>query len=767
MSNLLCFLGVSNNTNLTTILEKLDAKLCNLYKLNPGSCARQLLGLPATTDIVFVIGKLLDYICTVQDVKVKVSATDLAGGYLADKVEVGDCLVKTITQDLLGNQKLNISIDFNCLKTKIPICIEVNCTECNTSCVPSWVNKLPVEYQCASNGANSVNIQQRQQDGCGNERWNNIETITWAGVSTVCNGTTSTITLGTDTLRPVQYAINQFPYTFQTSPIFSGLTPNTLYPFKARLTEFGCMFDGFATSASCQSGCIYTYTRTQNFTRNNCGVGCTGSVVSFNKNYCSSISVSDAQAIANNDATYTVQGQEYANANGVCDCACSCVAVSNGTINGSTQFNVGVSQSYSISGLTGTAPFSYTWSVSPSVGATITNANSAAPSIVFTNPSNYIIACVVQNCANTTCVGTHTLAKNITVNSVPCTAPTNVIANSNSPVTIGGTINLTSSSTGGTSYSWTGPSGFVSNLQNPTIPNSTLNMSGTYTVTVNSTGNCTATASTTVIVNNIPCTVPTAIITVTNPTCSGNTVNTNGKLTLTLHTNATKYALDIVTPYSSATVIPVGSADIVTGINTTNTYTVRIFNGSDACYQDYTHTITAPTCGNATCTTYNIQGTSTGATYSYDNCTTLNTVNGTLNSGQSVQVCAETGTVNGTNVTVTSLSPCQPSCTFPTNLSLVKSAQDASTVTIQVLAVNGATFKKCLGTVFSCGNSNCSTGDGNVNGTFVINLATGSSATYTVRVYNASGCGCYTDITRTIVNNFPTTCTGIQGCTIN
>lgn len=136
MSNLLCFLGVSNNTNLTTILEKLDAKLCNLYKLTPGSCARQLLGLPATTDIVFVLGKLLEYICTVQDVKVKVSATDLAGGYLADKIELGDCLVKTITQDLAGNQKLKLSIDYNCLKSKIPTCIEVNCSECSqNTCV--------------------------------------------------------------------------------------------------------------------------------------------------------------------------------------------------------------------------------------------------------------------------------------------------------------------------------------------------------------------------------------------------------------------------------------------------------------------------------------------------------------------------------------------------------------------------------------------------------------------------------------------------------
>jgi hypothetical protein len=158
MSNLMCFLGVPNNTNLTAILEKLDSKLCGLYNLKPDNCARQLLGLPVTTDIVYVIGKLLDYICTVQDVKVKVSATDLSGGYLIDKIDVGDCLIKTITQDLAGNQKLKISIDYVCLKTKIPTCIEVNCSECsqNTCVVP--VFGTPTVVCQGNNSIVNVNV---------------------------------------------------------------------------------------------------------------------------------------------------------------------------------------------------------------------------------------------------------------------------------------------------------------------------------------------------------------------------------------------------------------------------------------------------------------------------------------------------------------------------------------------------------------------------------------------------------------------------------
>jgi gliding motility-associated-like protein len=53
------------------------------------------------------------------------------------------------------------------------------------------------------------------------------------------------------------------------------------------------------------------------------------------------------------------------------------------------------------------------------------------------------------------------------------------------------------------SYSWTGPNGFVSNLQNPTIPNASLINAGNYTLTTTTLG-CVATASTTVTVNPLP-----------------------------------------------------------------------------------------------------------------------------------------------------------------------------------------------------------------------------------------------------------------------
>ena len=88
-----------------------------------------------------------------------------------------------------------------------------------------------------------------------------------------------------------------------------------------------------------------------------------------------------------------------------------------------------------------------------------------------------------------------------------------VTASSNSPLCNGGTLQLSTSAQG--TYSWTGPNGFTSNLQNPSIPNVTSVNAGTYTVTVNL-GGCTGTASTTVVVN------PSPTVSVSNTTvCAG------------------------------------------------------------------------------------------------------------------------------------------------------------------------------------------------------------------------------------------------------
>lgn len=85
------------------------------------------------------------------------------------------------------------------------------------------------------------------------------------------------------------------------------------------------------------------------------------------------------------------------------------------------------------------------------------------------------------------------------------------VANNDGPYCVGQTIHLTVNYQDGATYSWTGPGGFTSSLQNPTRPNCTLNMAGTYTC-VTTVGNQTTSATTEVVIYP----QPTANFTFTN-----------------------------------------------------------------------------------------------------------------------------------------------------------------------------------------------------------------------------------------------------------
>jgi hypothetical protein len=102
----------------------------------------------------------------------------------------------------------------------------------------------------------------------------------------------------------------------------------------------------------------------------------------------------------------------------------------------------------------------------------------------------------------------------VVVNPLP-----NITRSSNSPVCQGNTLNLTAS--GGATYAWSGPSGFSSALQNPSIPNVALNAAGVYSVTVTTALGCSASATTSVVVNPLPNITRSS----NSPVCQGNTLN--------------------------------------------------------------------------------------------------------------------------------------------------------------------------------------------------------------------------------------------------
>jgi len=112
---------------------------------------------------------------------------------------------------------------------------------------------------------------------------------------------------------------------------------------------------------------------------------------------------------------------------------------------------------------------------------------------------------------NTGCRGTASVS--VTVNPQPVATASN-----NGPVCIGSPLNLAGGPAGMITYSWTGPGGYSSNLQNPVVSSSaTAAMAGTYTLTVTNSNGCLGTATTTVTVN----TPPVAVASNNGPVCSG------------------------------------------------------------------------------------------------------------------------------------------------------------------------------------------------------------------------------------------------------
>ncbi|MFN4892360.1 MAG: hypothetical protein ACK5G0_01180, partial [Bacteroidota bacterium] len=84
-------------------------------------------------------------------------------------------------------------------------------------------------------------------------------------------------------------------------------------------------------------------------------------------------------------------------------------------------------------------------------------------------------------------------------------SPSGNAASSNSPICSGQTLNLSgSSSTSGVSYQWTGPNGFTSTQQNPSIGSATTAASGTYNLTVSVNGCAAPSVSVSVVVRQTP-----------------------------------------------------------------------------------------------------------------------------------------------------------------------------------------------------------------------------------------------------------------------
>ena len=208
--------------------------------------------------------------------------------------------------------------------------------------------------------------------------------------------------------------------------------------------------------------------------------------------------------------------------------------------------------------LTGNGANTYSWSPA-------TNLNTTSGATVISNTTTTrtytVTGTDINGCSATSSV------------QVVYSPAINPVAGSNTPFCPGGNINLTSTPSG-MSYQWSGPNGFSSTAQNPVISGAGAAEAGTYIVTVTDANNCTASASTVVLLT-IPVGATANIVsTVPSPLCGQGNANLNADPV----NGKSPYAYE----WTPATFLnsTTSKTPVATAINATTTYTVTI---TDAC----------------------------------------------------------------------------------------------------------------------------------------------------------------------------------------
>ncbi|MBI4944760.1 MAG: PKD domain-containing protein, partial [Bacteroidetes bacterium] len=372
-------------------------------------------------------------------------------------------------------------------------------------------------------------------------------------------------------------------------------------------------------------------------------------------------------------------------------------------------------------------------------GFTSASQNPTVINVSTSDAGTYSVSVTVSGCTGPEETTSVTIAP-------PPAAPT---AGNNSPICSGNTLSLTASTVSGATYLWSGPNGFTSASQNPTIAGITTAASGTYSVTA-TVGGCTGPAGTTSVTINQTPTAPTAGS--NSPVCEGN------NLSLTASTIAgTTYAWSGPNGFTSASQNPV-----ITPAATSDagTYSVNVTSIANGCVSN-TSTVTiivntipaAPVAGNNStiCSGSTLSLTAStiaGATYAWSgpNSFTSAVKNPTIASVTTaasgtysvyVTVSGCSGPSGTTSVTINQ-TPAPP--TIGSN-SPVCSGNDIS------LTANGtgATYNWSGPSSFTSANQN----------PLITSAATTNSGTYSVTTTSALGCTSARSTATVTVNQTP------------
>ena len=100
--------------------------------------------------------------------------------------------------------------------------------------------------------------------------------------------------------------------------------------------------------------------------------------------------------------------------------------------------------------------------------------------------------------------------------------PAAPVINSNSPLCEGSNLNLTTTAVAGATYNWTGPNGWTSNVQNPTINSVTVANSGNYSLIISINGCSSLQSTANVVVTPMPAA---PVLSSNSPFCEGSDLN--------------------------------------------------------------------------------------------------------------------------------------------------------------------------------------------------------------------------------------------------
>ncbi len=345
-------------------------------------------------------------------------------------------------------------------------------------------------------------------------------------------------------------------------------------------------------------------------------------------------------------------------------------------------------------------------------------------------------------------------------------------------------------------YSWTGPNGFSSNVQNPTIPTCTASDAGTYNLTVTSAG-CAATASTAVVVSPLPA----VNAGIDQTVCAGQSVTLSGAGAATYTwnnsiTNGTSFFPTSTTIYT-LTGTSAGCSNTDQVLVSVNPLPVIVANDVSVCANGtvvlaasgaLTYNWSPGTDLNATTgstvnstplatITYTVSGTDINGCINSDPITVTVLPTSPINAGPDVAICQGSSTTlsatggifytwdnglgSGNHVSITPLSTTTYSvigtdangCTGSDNLTVTINANPTINAGTDLTICAGASI-----TLAGSGATNYTWNNGATNGIAFVPIA---SETYTVTGFDGNGCS-GTDQISIAVNSLPTVNAGLD-----